>query len=117
MTTYTYEQIGIDALRDVGFLGEDESPTSAASEEAETLVSKSIAFLAANGVNFINLGVDVVPEEYALVLAEYVGAILSKRNGRIDQATEEGLKEAAKNRMLKISAAPATGSIAENDYY
>jgi hypothetical protein len=117
MTTFTKAELAERLLKDLGLLGAEESPMSADLTWAEETVSSEIDLLAAKGIPVWNGSEDSIPNEYLTALSRRIGIAIAPSYGLTDPATAQMAMAAAEKALVELAAKPATGSVAEADYF
>jgi hypothetical protein len=115
MTTYSRSDLASKALREPGLYGPDEAITGEDQEDAEEKASALVLTLASKGISIPNGSVDAVPEDWYIPLAQYIGMYLLPSFGG-DFPTADQIR-GAEMVMRQISARPATGSVAEVQFF
>ena len=114
---YTLNELGTRALRDLGLLGAEETPTSADLSFATETASSVIDTLAAKGIGIWNGAETSVPNEYLSVLSARIGLDLGPAFGVGDIVSAAAAKPGLEMDLRVISAKPQTGEVAEADYF
>lgn len=117
MTTYTKAELATRVLRDLGLLGAEETATAADQEFAEETISSEMALLAAKGINVWNASEDSIPSEYLTTLSRRIGLAMAPAYGLADEAKAQAAMVLAERDLRTLGATPATGSVAESDFF
>lgn len=116
MTTYSSTDLATRALRK-SHVGIDETPTAEELSDAQTLIASETAALAVEGIVIMNGSDEFVPPEHLEPLAAYYAITLKEDNGLIDEVKAEQTRQLMRKRLRRLCAKPATGSVAEAEYF
>lgn len=116
MTTYSQSDLATRALRK-SHVGIDETPTAAELADAIELIGSETAALAIEGITIVNGSDEAVPQEHLEPLAAYYAITIKEDNGLIDEVKAEQTRQLMRARLRRLCAKPATGSVAEAEYY
>ena len=117
MTTYSRSDLATRVLKDLGLVGADETASAADQEFAEETVSAEVQMLSRIGMPIWNGNEMAVPEEYLTILSRRIGLAIAPSFGLSDIATATLAMREVEKTLRQMSAKPATGSVAENEYY
>ena len=117
MTTYTLADMATRVLKDLGLVGADETPDAADQEFAEETVTAEVALLDALDIPIWNGSALAVPEEYLTILSRRIGLAMAPAYGLVDIASATKAMELVDKTLHRLRAQPATGSVAETDYF
>jgi len=112
---YTLTDWVTHALRKSSIVGEDETPTAAQLSEAQSIISSRISYLAVEGIGMWNGSQDLVPDEWFDPGADYMAMYIRQGFGGPPPNADE--VQAAKYSLRILSGTPATGRVAEAEYF
>ena len=105
MTTYSKADLATRVLKDMGFVGADETASADDQSWAEETVGSEVQLLAAIGLPIWNGSEMAVPEEYLTVLSRRIGLAVAPSFGMMSMADAQlAMREA--ERYLTVMAAP-----------
>lgn len=106
MTTYTEDEFATRVLKDLGLLGQDETPTAEDMAWAKETAASEITMLSAIGLPIWNGSELSIPQEYLTILSRRVGMAVGPSFGLGDLATAQlAMREA--ERSLTLMASPS----------
>jgi len=117
MTTYSSTDLETRALRKAGLIGAEETPSAADLDFAAEGIASDTAALALEGINFVNGSYQAVPLEFLEPRAAYHAVTLQADFGLLPIPTAEQTKIAMLPRLRRLCARPATGAVAESEYF
>lgn len=117
MTTYSRSDIATRVLKDLGLVGSNETPYADDLSWTEETVSAEVAMLAAKGIVIWNGSDQAVPLEYLSALSRRIGLAVGPSYGLFSLADAQIAMPLVEKDLRILAAKPATGSIAEADYF
>jgi hypothetical protein len=117
MTTYTRSELAVRVLKDLGIVGEDETPTAAAQAWSEQTCEAEIGLLAAKSIPIWNGGDDDIPHEYLTTLSRRIGLAVAPSYGLVDIATATLAMKAAEDDLRILGTVPGTGKVLEVEHF
>lgn len=115
MTTYSKSDLASKALRLPNLYGPDESISGADQEDAEAMAEALVETLNEMNIFIPNGSVNSVPASWYIPLANYIGLYLLPSFGGSAPTREQ--IDGALAPLRRMSAKPATGSVAQAQYY
>jgi hypothetical protein len=117
MTTYTRADLATRVLKDLGLVGAEETPDAADQEWAVETVSAEISLLDAIDMPIWNGSDMAVPQEYLTILSRRIGLALEPSFGLSSIANATMAMKEVEKTLRRMASKPATGSVAEADYF
>lgn len=117
MTTFTQAELATRLLKDLGLVGAEETPTAADMEWATETVQAEILMMAAKGIPVWNGSETSIPNEYLTVLSRRIGLAVAPSFGLVDVASATAAMPLVEADLRRLGATPATGAVAESDYF
>lgn len=117
MTTYSRSDLAERVLKDLGLVDAREEPDADDLAWAEETVSSVTAQLATEGITIANGSDEALPLEYLVALSKRIGLDIGPSFGLFSIADAEQAKPIANAVLRRMNAKPATGSVAEAEYY
>lgn len=115
MTVYSKSDLAAKALREAALYAPDEDIEADDQTDAEEKAEALVSTLSTKGISITNGSVNAVPDDWYIPLAQYIGMyLLSSYGGPFP--TDDQIKGAERT-MRQLCARPATGSVAETDYF
>jgi hypothetical protein len=114
---FTLAQLAARVLHDLGMVGADETPSSADLEWAKETCSSEIDLMAAKSIVIWNGDEESIPNEYLTTLSRRICLAVAPSFGLSDVATSSQMIVALEKEIRAISAKPATGVVAKNEYF
>ena len=116
-TTYPTSDLATRALRDLGLIGAEETPSGAdlvwATETANTVNDQ----LTAEGISIWNAAVNIIPSEYFLPMSRRVGVDMATSFGLMSFADGEAMKPVLNAVLRRVSAPQPTGATLQTEYF
>ena len=117
MSTYTLADLATRVLKDMGMVGAEETPSASDQEWAEETCTSEIAMLDAMNIPIWNGSAVSVPEEYLTILSRRIGVALESSYGLSSIAQATMAMETIDKTLRRMAAKPASGAVAEADYF
>ncbi len=117
MTTYTTTQLATRALRDLGVVGAEETPTAADLAWAIETVQSEVQMLARKGIPVWNGSEVSVPQEYLTTLSRRVGAPMATSFGLMTIPEAEQVMLLCEQNLRILGMTGPTGTTQEAEYF
>lgn len=114
---FTLAELATRVLKDLGLVGAEETPSSADLAWAQETCSSEIDLMAAKNINIWNGSEDSIPNEYLTTLSRRIGLTLAPSFGLTDVATANAQIVELEKEIRRISAKPASGTVAQVEYF
>lgn len=115
MTVYSKSDLASKALRQPGLYGPDESISGADQADAEEMAEALVDTLAEMNIFIPNGTVNAVPGSWYIPLANFIGLYLLQSFG--GPSPSRDAMDGALAPLRRMSAKPATGSVAQAQYF
>lgn len=117
MTTYSQSDLATRVLKDLGLVAPDETPASAILNDAIEVINSEIDNMAIRGMAIPNGSETAVPRAYLSALSRRLGLAVGPAFGLFSMMEAAVGIEPAERLLRQLTAQPATGSVAEANYF
>lgn len=117
MTTYSRTDLATRALRKAGLVAAEETPSAADLDFAAEGIASDTEALAQVGITIINGDDQAVPQGFLEPLARYHAVTFKEDFGLINAVEAETARELQRRQLYKLCVTPATGIVAEAEYF
>lgn len=117
MATYSQTDLATRILRDAGLIGADEVPEASDLNWAIETLSSEIDLMAAKGITIWNGSEFSIPSSYLTALSRRIVLAVGPAFGLSDSGQAAQAIPVVERDLRIISSKPATGAVAETDYF